>query len=422
MHISLDSALGQQRGLNQIGETISSIAAPTAAYSLRSLTGGDPKVVRVRRDSDNQEQDFTTSGVSSGALVDFVNEDVITEQSDFTSGVDGYARDSHGTVSREASFEGKSDVLKYVADAGRFGFKNLNVPLDYTSSYTISFEYYADSAFNNEVWGVGGAFSNAATAASNLPTVVSDAWTAVTLNVPSGRTGGSTKLFLRIQATGTPNYGTTSKGNVRVKNIVVTQLTGSGFVHTWYDQLGVNHATQGDSDDQPKIVNAGNFLNELDFDGTDDHLDLTSALGITSAGAVFTVAESGGGNDKIILDNRDGGSDGFRLFRFGDALEYRWESVTVDTDTNPGTDTKFLGFANHDGSNASAAVNGATATTVSDSSSVGVTATPTIGAKSFTPIGSFWDGTINELIIYNTDQNANRSALQTNINNHYSIF
>ena len=72
MHISLDSALGRQRRLNQVGETISSIAAPTAAYSLRSITGGDPKAVRVRRSSDNSEQDFTVSEINSGALVSFV--------------------------------------------------------------------------------------------------------------------------------------------------------------------------------------------------------------------------------------------------------------------------------------------------------------------------------------------------------------
>jgi hypothetical protein len=78
MHISLDSALGRQRRLNSVGESITQIAPdPAAAYSLRSLTGGDPKVVRVRRDTsggagDNDEQDFTASGISSGALVDFV--------------------------------------------------------------------------------------------------------------------------------------------------------------------------------------------------------------------------------------------------------------------------------------------------------------------------------------------------------------
>jgi len=73
MHISLDSALGREQRLNSLGESVLQIApSAAAAYSLRSLTGGDPKVVRVRRSSDNAESDFTASGVSSGALVDFV--------------------------------------------------------------------------------------------------------------------------------------------------------------------------------------------------------------------------------------------------------------------------------------------------------------------------------------------------------------
>jgi hypothetical protein len=61
-----------------VGESVLQIApSAAAAYSLRSLTGGDPKVVRVRRDTgggagDNDEEDFTASGISSGALVDFV--------------------------------------------------------------------------------------------------------------------------------------------------------------------------------------------------------------------------------------------------------------------------------------------------------------------------------------------------------------
>ncbi len=75
MHISLDSALGRQRRLNSVGESVLQIAPnAAAAYSLRSLTGGDPKVVRVRRSSGNAEQDFTASEVSSGALTSFVND------------------------------------------------------------------------------------------------------------------------------------------------------------------------------------------------------------------------------------------------------------------------------------------------------------------------------------------------------------
>jgi len=73
MHISLDSALGRQRRLNSVGESVFQIAPNAAAgYSLRSLTGGDPAVVRVRRASDNSEKDFNSSGVSSGELVNWV--------------------------------------------------------------------------------------------------------------------------------------------------------------------------------------------------------------------------------------------------------------------------------------------------------------------------------------------------------------
>ena len=78
MHASLDSALGRQRRLNSVGESVLQIAPnAAAAYSLRSLTGGDPTVVRVRRGSDNHEQDFTASEVSAGALTSFVNAQVV---------------------------------------------------------------------------------------------------------------------------------------------------------------------------------------------------------------------------------------------------------------------------------------------------------------------------------------------------------
>ena len=78
MHISLDSALGRQRRLNSVGESVLQIAPnAAAAYSLRSLTGGDPKVVRVRRASDNGERDFTSSEITSGEMVSWVNRQVI---------------------------------------------------------------------------------------------------------------------------------------------------------------------------------------------------------------------------------------------------------------------------------------------------------------------------------------------------------
>ncbi len=149
MHISLDSALGQQRRLNSVGESITQIAPdPAAAYSLRSLTGGDPKVVRVRRESDNHEQDFTASEVSSGALVDFVNAQVVApldiraltstgRDGDFLIAKAAYSLRSLGT--RQATVTSSGDTAgdtsgKYVCQVR----KDQSSTSDETKSFTAT--------------------------------------------------------------------------------------------------------------------------------------------------------------------------------------------------------------------------------------------------------------------------------------------
>ena len=657
MHISLDSALGRQRRLNSVGESVLQIAPnAAAAYSLRSLTGGDPKVVRVRRASDNGERDFTGSEITSGEMVSWVNQQVIKpldiqaleadgRTGDFLIAKAAYALRSLGTrqatlaatgdtvaraddkfvaqVRRNVNGDLKSFTATEVTDGTLTSFVNesftSSLPLDVSGSASAAYGLRnLSSTYSGNVVevrrssddttqnftateitdgtllafvGTGGSDNGhvktwydqsgnsrdavQATAASQ-PKIV-DAGVLVTdrdgklalngkgakldlpTNAPMLSTDGTYSLFavvdfddqrngndnfnniLRFDSTtaggaasarkplvyldqtsgaltatspsfnsGSVNYTlaetlsvqlfanianpTLSTGNntayadgalvgsantatsVNTNNllssssrifenqettvthflseviyypsdqsdkrraieesisghygITLGSFNRDGFVKTWYDQSVTNeagdtatgnHAVQATAASQPKIVSAGTLLNELDFDGTDDNFELTSVLGMTSAGAIFSVAESGGGDDKLILDNRDGGVDGFRLLRLSNDLEYRWQSATVDTGTNLGTNTKFIAFANHDGSNASAAVNGATATTTSDTSSISVAATPRIGARSFTSASSFWDGTVNELIIYASDQTANRTAIEANIGEAYSI-
>ena len=428
MHISLDSALGRQRRLNQIGETITSIATPSAAYSLRSLTGGDPLAVRVRRSSNDAsaEKDFTVSEINSGALLNHINEDVVTEQSDFTSGVDGYSKDSHGSVSREASFEGKSDVLNYFHTGGRFGFRKTTVALERTSSYTITFEYYADSLHNGKVWGVENAFANRTTLASNTPTVVSGAWTSVTLNVPGGRTTGAQYLVLRIQADAAAKYGETGDTNVRVKNIVVTQTTGSGFVTTWYDQSGNgNNATQTDTDKQPAIASNGSlFADGIDFDGSDDSLSSSSGFNFTSSDdlSVFSISnpDSASGQNPIVSQS-DGTGTGRSFIETGSTIN----TFIGGSEQNFGSASasqSIITLIYDDSANTlDAFKNGSQ----SGSQKTSITAEAASGVLNIgkNKAGSqFFDGKISEVIIYLSDQTDNRGSLETNINSYYSIF
>ena len=429
MQLNLNSAIGRQRRLNQVGETITSIATPVAAYSLRSLTGGDPLAVRVRRSSNDAsaEKNFTVSEINSGALLDHINKDVITEQSNFTSGTDSYVRDSHGTISREATYEGKSDVLNYTHTGGRFAFKKASIALERTSSYTIAFEYYADTAFNNQSWGVERSFPTGGrpTISSNSPTVVSDAWTSVTLNVPNGRTTGTQILSLRIEdQSSTSDYGTTTNGSVRVKNIVVTQTTGSGFITTWYDQSGnSNNATQTDTDKQPAIATNGSLLvdsaglPEIDFDGIDDRFEIDFGSNLSQPNSILFVHQSDltgdtnneffdelGGSVRTLFDT---GSNKYRPF------------AGVVTDTGVAIDTnKNLAFAVYNGSSSLFAKNG-TATSAINIGTDAIAQTSSIGFSEGTT--NNYDGTMQEFIIYNSDQSSNRPKIETNIMNHYSI-
>ena len=168
MHIRLDSSLGQQRRLNQVGETINSIAAPTIAYSLRSLTGGDPRAVRVRRSSDNSAQDFTVSEINSGALVSFVG-----------SGNDGfvdtwYDQSGNGTNATQAAVAEQPKIVSSgsLITGGGIAFDGSDDQLDFTALNASDLAIFTvlkfdvvssqkrilgDSSDNSEGFGIGNA-------------------------------------------------------------------------------------------------------------------------------------------------------------------------------------------------------------------------------------------------------------------------
>ena len=69
-----------------------------------------------------------------------------------------------------------------------------------------------------------------------------------------------------------------------------------GFVTTWYDQSGNGYdATQTTSSAQPKIVSSGSTILDnskpcVQFDGSNDHIDTGTQIGLANTGSIYAVS------------------------------------------------------------------------------------------------------------------------------------
>ncbi len=424
MHVSLDSALGRQRRLNSVGESVLQIApSAAAAYSLRSLTGGDPKVVRVRRDTDNAEQDFTASGVSSGSLVDFTNADYAKYTSDFSAGTNSWG-DSLDDLTAAGNIDGiggLDDNLRYTigsATSQHRAFRSNILPIGQKFNFSARvFIPSTNSAVDSIL--IRDAVNNSIIAST---TPAQDQWVTVTAN---DVTVTNAQLRMNLQDGGVNTFAGNGSDVIYLREITVTQVTSDGFVDTWYDQSGNgNDAEQATAGSQPKIVSSGSLVvlssvPAISFDGS----NLFACVNPSSGPFAFspsgdflavTVSKISTGN---LLDTRDGGSDGFFLQQ-GSTFRHRYNgdgAINVS-----GNDQHIVATSELNGTTLTAYKNGSSAGTDTVTAGLSTTAATTIGRVSFTS-ANFIQGSVQEIILYDTDKSANRVALETNIINHYGI-
>jgi len=205
----------------------------------------------------------------------------------------------------------------------------------------------------------------------------------------------------------------------------LTTWTGAndGFVVTWYDQSGnANNATQSSSSLQPKLVSSGTVLTSANgqsaalADGTDDYLSISltsSAAGSTWVG-VYDRASSG-------ITSQIFGQTGL-TFRI---LEWRTDNKAYFKSGTPGavsigsasTSTgSFLDFAYWDNVNINQYRN---------NSLLGTTAyvgTNSTNNTLFRSGSLYHNGYFQEAIFFSSDESANRTDIQNNINTYYSIY
>lgn len=204
---------------------------------------------------------------------------------------------------------------------------------------------------------------------------------------------------------------------------------GDGFVSTWYDQSGNgNDATQATTTKQPKIVSAGALVADgIDFDNVDDTLVTINIDSFgTSSRSVFSVCspDSVTANAETIVQLAPGGTAG-EGWNVNPELATRTNSTTWISSTPASTLKNNLVTGIYTSGNLHAGnsmwLDGVSVvrTSGNDGSINTITSQIHIGASAGSAV---FDGIISEIIIYKSDQSANRTGIETNINDHYSIY
>jgi hypothetical protein len=221
------------------------------------------------------------------------------------------------------------------------------------------------------------------------------------------------------------NIGFTAAGELDTTALTTFVGANNGFVTIWYDQSeNLRNSTQITTTNQPQIVSSGNIILQngkatLSFDGTSDRLDIsTFSFNINALSIIILSKSNSSASNGFALAN----PDPFRLYAgyILSSTEYFGYNDSA---------TKFnLGIANTNqslkelyagSSTANAYRNSSSSVPIATSSQV-VSSQMYVG--SYNGINSFYNGNIQEIILYTSNQSSNRTGIESNINSHYTIY
>ena len=392
--------------------------APAAAYSLRSFdSAADPVVVNVRRSSDSASSNFKASEVSDGTLTTWVNTEYgilspTLNDGGFEDGIPNswifQANSSlDSTVSRSGTKSAKINVV-----GGAFAyFDKGSSPLQVGNRYTLSFwAKGSDITKQFRVYLGTQSFVQSFTEA--------DTWEYFEI---THTVGGSTALSFQ-RNTNTGDY------TVHIDDITLTQLTSDGHVTTWYDQSGNNNSSnQTLASSQPKIVDGGTLVTEGGQASINFPTELSN-LGISHSDLYGQATL-----DSYYVTNATGNEYIYPSLVFN-ASVYGMVARSGD----PSTDV-----SNHYGSPVFYAngnqITGGTRDTLHTATSgvqklvahIGADTTDSRWGTASMNFGNYnnnqassiysFTGKLQEMIFFNTDQSANRTGIEANIMDTYSI-
>jgi hypothetical protein len=253
---------------------------------------------------------------------------------------------------------------------------------------------------------------------NGLLDIYTGAAAAYSLRNLAGRAGKSTNV-IRVRRSSDNAESDFTAAQVTDGTLTTFCGAGNGFVRTWYDQSGNSrHAAQNVNASQPKVVDNGGVILEngkaaLDFNGTSHWLvrNFGSTTSIpTTTTAVFNkrVSNFGAIHDgysvqSILYDN------------------IRFANGSVVTGTSIGINEQHLSFALYNGASSSLYID-SQLNVSGNTGSNGVNGI-TIGNIRNNLLPNYTlNGTVQEIILYFSNQSTNRVAIEANINAHYAIY
>jgi hypothetical protein len=235
------------------------------------------------------------------------------------------------------------------------------------------------------------------------------------------------------------NIGFTALGGLDTSSLTSFCGSGNGFVTTWYDQSGNGYdATQTTAANQPQIVSSGSVILEngkpsVQFDGINDYLSLNSAASVFSgnnlplsrihvirptlsqASSFFSFGNSS--NNQPLKQLELNASNGYTTYYRSDTSVIKGYSYGIQLinqqlldEYNTGTISNVFRNSANQALNSDVNIGQCTLDRA------------TLGALVRNTISSYYNGKIQETILYPSDQSSNRTGIESNINSFYSIY
>jgi hypothetical protein len=205
----------------------------------------------------------------------------------------------------------------------------------------------------------------------------------------------------------------------------------NGFVKTWYDQAGSNDATQTTTANQPKIYDSSTGVTTTNGKPAVSFIGINAAL-LTSdyifefsqnevSAHIVKYALDAGTRDQYMFAEQDA-TPYSSQFIIGDSVSATgiiWFNATSIGTMNSGQG--LVGIEKNSSGLVSTYMNGAFSASASPTINTEIGNTTAFGSRADVTT-SFYDGTLQEVIVYKLDNSSNRTGIETNINDFYSIY